>query len=382
MFFENNAKLQEFITNFANSFGTKSPNMTGKRYFLLLFVLAMTLCADAQDAVLLRQHNMKKWGVPAGNYSGITCIGGNKYALVSDKQASDGWHEVTIDFKESGDIRSMTYNGFRFDETSEGKARDAEGIVFTNEGTIFVAAEQDQRIIEHDISGKKTNCELAIPSVFGTQNIYPNYGFEALAYDRGTGQFWTTTEQGLRSDMPDEAKYPHLHKVDVRLQCFSPHLQPLYQLAYRTDEPETQRNTAFYAYGVPEITVLNDSILLVMERELSVPKGYNNSFCVNKIYMVNVRSASKIDAETSLQVLDNEAFAKKRLLTEFRTTIKYVGKKNFANYEGMCLGPRLADGSQTLLLVADSQNRTGNSLFHLKDYIRVVVIKTGPNNGM
>ena len=73
MFFENNAKLQEFITNFANSFGTKSPNMTEKRYFLLLFVLAMTLCADAQDAVLLRQHNMKKWGIPAGKRAEPAC---------------------------------------------------------------------------------------------------------------------------------------------------------------------------------------------------------------------------------------------------------------------------------------------------------------------
>lgn len=382
MFFENNAKLQEFITNFANSFDAKSPNMTGKRYVLLLLALAMTLYGHAQDAVLMHQHNMKKWGIPAGNYSGITCIGGNRYALVSDKQEADGWHEVTIDFKESGDVKSMTYEGFHSDEASLGMARDAEGIVFANNGTLYVSAEQDQRIMEYDLAGRKTGRELAVPALFSTKNIYPNYGFEALAYDKQTGQFWTTTEQGLRSDMPDEAKHPHLHAADVRLQCFSANQQPLYQLAYRTDEPATKRNTAFYAFGVPEITVLNDSILLVMERELSVPKGYNNSSCVNKIYMVNVRSARKIDAGTSLQGLDNEAFAKKRLLAEFSTKIKYVGKKDFANYEGMCLGPRLSDGSQTLLLVADSQNRTGNSLFHLKDYIRVVVIKAETNNEM
>ena len=37
-------------------------------------------------------------------------------------------------------------------------------------------------------------------------------------------------------------------------------------------------------------------------------------------------------------------------------------------------GPKLANGGQTVLLVADSQNRAGNSLFHLKDYIKVLVI--------
>ena len=51
-----------------------------------------------------------------------------------------------------------------------------------------------------------------------------------------------------------------------------------------------------------------------------------------------------------------------------------MGRKNFANYERMCLGPKLADGGQTVLLVSDSQGRAGNSLFRLKDYIKVLVI--------
>lgn len=29
--------------------------------------------------------------VPAGNYSGITPVGGNEYAVVSDKSATDGF---------------------------------------------------------------------------------------------------------------------------------------------------------------------------------------------------------------------------------------------------------------------------------------------------
>ena len=64
----------------------------------------------------------------------------------------------------------------------------------------------------------------------------------------------------------------------------------------------------------------------------------------------------------------------KRPLYAFSTGIRFLGKKNFANYEGMCLGPKLADGRQTLLLIADSQNRAGKFLFHLKDYIKVVLI--------
>ena len=46
---------------------------------------------------------------------------------------------------------------------------------------------------------------------------------------------------------------------------------------------------------------------------------------------------------------------------------------NFANYEGMCPGPRLADGRQTLLLIDDTQAGAGNSLFRLSEHLKVIV---------
>ena len=43
-----------------------------------------------------------------------------------------------------------------------------------------------------------------------------------------------------------------------------------------------------------------------------------------------------------------------------------------ANYEGMCLGPKLADGSRTLILVSDSQDNYGGVL---KDWFKTIVIR-------
>ena len=60
----------------------------------------------------------------------------------------------------------------------------------------------------------------------------------------------------------------------------------------------------------------------------------------------------------------------KPLLTEFRTKINLTAR-SFANYEGVCVGPRLADGRQLLLLVCDSQNQYHG---YLKDWFRTVVI--------
>ena len=51
-----------------------------------------------------------------------------------------------------------------------------------------------------------------------------------------------------------------------------------------------------------------------------------------------------------------------------------IGQLNYANYEGMCLGPKLNDGRQTLILINDSQAGAGNSLYRLKDYIKIIIL--------
>ena len=50
------------------------------------------------------------------------------------------------------------------------------------------------------------------------------------------------------------------------------------------------------------------------------------------------------------------------------------GSMNLSNSEGMCLGPKLNDGRQTLILIADSQNGMGNWMYHIKDHIRIVIL--------
>ena len=124
-----------------------------------------------------------------------------------------------------------------------------------------------------------------------------------------------------------------------------------------------------------ELLAIDDGTLIVMERELNIPKNYNRAQCNIRLFSVNP-SIDKAFADTStpLRETDTNIFLQKKPLFDFHTGIRLFGKKNFANYEGMCLGPKLADGRQTILLVADSQNRAGNSLFHLKDYIKVIVI--------
>lgn len=347
---------------------------TLKSILLLHLLLAVSvLCA--QEVQSFKQHNMKRWGIPAGNYSGIAHISGDRYALISDKQTADGWTEVSISFLPSGDIDRMTFIAHHFDDQTKGKARDSEGIVYVPGQGFFVSAESDQKILELSEDGTPTGRSLAVPTCFETQNIFPNYGFEALTYNVGKGVFWTTTEQGLRSDVAAPTTLASPTPALLRLQAFSSDLQPLQQFAYTTEAPATSHTPKHFAFGVPELLALNDTTLIVMERELNMPKNYNRSQCRIRLFIVNP-SPDRAIADTSLPLreTDTNSFLQKTPLFAFRTGIRLMGKKNFANYEGMCLGPTLANGGQTVLLVADSQNRAGNSLFRLKDYIKVLVI--------
>ena len=347
--------------------------MIKKTILNILFALLFPVVLSAQEATLFKQHNMKRWGIPAGNYSGITNLGDGRYALVSDKQDADGWTEVSIGFLPSGDIGKGLFTDNILSKKSLSKSRDYESIAYIPEGRFFVAAESSQQILELSPNGEPTNRTLAVPACFGQNNIFPNYGFESLAYNKEKGIFWTTTEQGLRTDVSAPSSPENRTPTLLRLQSFDTNLKPLHQYAYKTDAPIMKKSGRHYAFGVSEILVVNDTTLLVMERELNIPRNYNRAKCHIRIYSVNPERQQPItDTSKPLSELDASEFISKKLVCSFSTGFRLFGKKNLANYEGMCLGPRSEDGSQTILLVCDSQNRAGKSFFHLKDYIRVI----------
>lgn len=347
--------------------------MIKKTILNILFALLFPVVLCAQETTLFKQHNMKRWGNPAGNYSGITNLGDGRYALVSDKQDADGWTEVSIGFLPSGDIGKGLFIDNHLSKKPLSKSRDCEGIAYVPEGSFFVAAESSQQILELSPNGEPTNRTLAVPACFSKNNIFPNYGFESLAYNKVKGIFWTTTEQGLRTDVSAPSSPENRTPTLLRLQSYDANLKPLHQYAYKTDAPVVKHAGRHYAFGVSELLVVNDTTLLVMERELNIPKNYNRSKCHIRIYCVNPeRQQPLTDTSKPLSELDASEFIPKKLVCNFSTGFRIIGKKNLANYEGMCLGPRSEDGLQTILLVCDSQNRAGKSFFHLKDYIRVI----------
>lgn len=351
-----------------------------KRITVFLFLVLLSVPSFAQRMVELKQVNMSRWGIGVAQYSGITSMGGNRYALVSDDEPSDGFFLFRIDQNSrTGEVEAVYMEGFKGHAPASvdgrGKTlRDEEGIAwFAPLRTLFVSGEGDQQILEYDIEGKATGRRLSVPDIMSRDRISPGYGFEALAYDTAGHRFWTTTESTLLADGGAAGpSRPGGHNL-LRLQSFNDDLAPDAQYAYRMDRGMSEDFGRTYVYGVPALTCLPNGKLLVLEREANVSQGYLSSEVTCKIFIVNPAEGYRIDSSTDITRLDSNRFLVKDLLCKWTTRLTPFNQ-SFANYEGMCLGRTLEDGRQTLLLVNDSQGGFGYGPVRLKDYIKVIVL--------
>lgn len=312
-----------------------------------------------------KQHHFQKQ-IPKGNYSGITWIGGDRYALVSDKMPYSGFYifQITLD-PLSGDIVNMKNTGFY---ASSIPGHDEEDICFhPADSLLFIAREADNKIVGYDLRGHLTKKELTLPSVF--KSAVSNYGIESLTYNAHTHRFWTTSESTLKEDGL-QSTFHNRVKNRLRLLSFDDNLQLVSQFAYQMDEPVQQLNASNQAIGVSSLAALDDGTLLVLERQILVTKNKLGSFVINRIY------STKPDLEGTKTIgnhtlTEKSPFLAKTLLLEWKTSLS-IFHQNLANYEGMCLGPRLSDGSQVILLCADSQNQYGGIL---RDWFKTIIIR-------
>lgn len=311
-----------------------------------LFVLTLALCAPVAGA---HRYKLHKRGIPVGNYSGITSIGGGRYAVVSDKSPEAGFHVWRLDIDPaSGTLTGAVWEGFR------GCAwpcdRDAEGVAFCPwRNSVFVCGEKDQRILEHSLAdGGFTGAELAVPVSMGKDRIQDNRGFEALCCDTVRRLFWTVTESNLLADEPGH----------LRLVCFGEDLKPRAEYSYVLGTAQARNAGRDHYHGVVALAPMDDGSLLVLEREARIASRYLGSRCWCRLVRFCPESGSR------------------EVLREWSTRFTLVNTR-FANYEGMCMGPVLDDGRRTVFLVCDSQGAYGRFLWHLRDRLMIVALDAG-----
>ncbi len=140
----------------------------------------------------------------------------------------------------------------------------------------------------------------------------------------------------------------------VYMQSFDDSLMPQQTVRYALENAVFDyTKAANYAHGIGTVAALDDGTLLVLERELFV-------------------SPSKLGSQVNCVLAHfSPITASKQVLATWKTTLTLFGR-SFANYEGMCLGPTLADGSRLLLVVADSQNQYAGVL---RDWFKSFKVK-------
>ncbi len=271
----------------------------------------------------------------ASELSGIAWLGGDSFLAVGDNGAASLWRvEIVID-PSTGRIDSAAVAGSL---AVPGLAVDGEGVAYLPaRGSVVVADEAVSAIREFRVADGALLGSLAVPAVFGPSNLRSNLGLESLGAVQG--EVWTANEQALASDGP--LSTTALGTL-VRIQRFSASFAPAGQWAYRTDPISALTPlTDLEQSGVVEVLPLGGTRALVLERELG---GTFVPDFRSRLFFVDTAGADDVSSRASLAKGGFAPLAK---------TLLWEGDFALANFEGMTIGPTLADGCRALLLVSD-----------------------------
>ncbi|MEH2305133.1 phytase [Nostoc sp.] len=318
-----------------------------------------------------------------GGLSGVTydAVNNRYYAISDDRSqvASARFYTFTtadsgVTFTNVTPLKDSNSNFFAINSL------DPEGIALTNNGTVFISSEGEVNpaasrvtnpfIKEFSLATGQEIRSLFVPSKFlpvvedtnsngivdagdtQTSGVYNNLAFESLTITPDQKTLFTATENALSQD-----------GLKASLTSGSPSRILQYNLVtgqaekeylYITDAiPEAPNpSTGSADNGLADLLAIdNRGTFLALER--SFAQGVGNTI---KIYEVSLQGATDISFYDSLNNLSAEQLAaikpaQKRLLLNLNDLNLPNGTDNI---EGITFGPKLADGSQSIVLVSDN----------------------------
>ena len=293
-------------------------------------------------------------GVAVGGISGLARVTNDTYYAIVDKGRPRCLHRLTLGVdRTTGAVTNAAFAG----SVTLAKGDDAEGVAWdAAAGWVWTADETDNAIRAFRPDGAFA-AQVDMPKAF-TRLVY-NFGLESLALQPDGKVLWTCNEEALAGDGPRAGKDAGSW---IRLQRFtratpSAAWRPAGQWAYRTDgfggKPFLDKSRS----GVSDLLCLSDGTLLALERELSVKKGSAVPSFRCRIYEIDFNGATDVANVSSLARGTFTPVVKKR---------RFAANTGLAMYEGVCLGPTLADGSQSVLLISDGGDGAANRVRALK----------------
>jgi hypothetical protein len=224
-----------------------------------------------------------------------------------------------------------------------GRSFDGEGMALEPTGEMLISSETEPSIREFSLQGQ-TLRTLPVPTLFlagEKKGIRGNRGFESLALSPAADVLWTANERALQQDAPDDPARPspvRLLRYERRGADWVPGAQFVYEV-----EPIHRPGSRLQVRGLSDLVALPGGDLLALEREFVLGRGFTI-----QIYRIALAGATDVSGR--------EALAGTSYVPVRKTLVYDFAQAGFApdNLEGMAFGPRLADGSRTLVLVSDN----------------------------
>ena len=244
---------------------------------------------------------------------------------------------------------------------------DLEGLVALPNGEGFVvSSEIGPRILEIDRKGRLRR-EIRFPAKLC--EALENKSLESLTMSPDGRWLVTASEVALPRDgslaSPEGGTRVRIVRIDRAAGEVTEH-------AYATDP--TVKNAVGSDFGVADLAAITSDDLLVLERGWA--KGVGNRV---RVYRVSLASREAAEAACEAKEhLDGAAILAKKLFVD----VAHLEAKGLPpakqpqesplldNYEGIALGPVLADGRRTVFLVSDDNARSDQ-------YARLLVLAVG-----
>lgn len=318
----------------------------------------------------------KTWrGQKFTGLSGLTHVTNNVYYAMCDSRGQLYTLLIDVDLATGAVTNAVVADVVRLRGGT-----DNEGIAWDAAlSRVWVTNEDDGSIrAYHPATGEETAC-VAVPPIFDAYRF--NLSFESLALSADGRELWTCNEEALcrraavgrekKKAKPVNAETPEVddgpvstreHGSRIRLLRFTRGAPKdpwtaTGQWMYETDRVGGSGFAGMSRCGVADLLCLEDGTLLALEREMSIKKGGLLPSFRCRIYEIDRTDADDVSNELSLAATTCRPVTKKRL---------FGASTGLAMYEGICLGPVLADGSRSVLLVSDGDEGAANRILALR----------------
>ena len=284
------------------------------------------------------------------------------YYLISDDQSGARFYTATIDLDATG-LNNVTITGVTTILEQDGMpfadgSLDPEAIRFdaatgslywTSEGNVNngIAPFVRQMRLDGAFLQEFTNPSVYDIAADGSSGPRQNGVFEGITLTADGSEVVTMLELPLVQDgvVPTTA----VTNSPVRMQFYDKASgQPTRQYAYKLD-PVAVPGEFFQINGVVEVLAVDATTFLVMERSAFFSAGSSGNTV--KIFRVTTDQATDVSNINALATAGYAPVNKELILTIDDSTFDLEFPVD--NIEGMTFGPDLANGSKTLLLVAD-----------------------------